>query len=112
MPIKTFRGLIANAAQDTIVLHTNDGSTGYRIVKFQIMPHVPGDSNDQELICMIWKIEQSTTALGDTTTTRPDFNNNTLLACAFTVNDTDNQLNYNEVTFFDNEIFNQDIYIT
>jgi len=36
--IKTFRGLIPNDTQDTIVLHTNDGSTGYRIAKLEIMP--------------------------------------------------------------------------
>jgi len=30
--IKTFRGLIADNAIDVIVLHTNDGYTGYRIV--------------------------------------------------------------------------------
>ena len=112
MPINSFRGLMASGTQDTVVLHTNTGSTGYKIKKFQIMPHVPGDNNDQELIVMIWKVKQSTTALGDTTTTRPDFSNNILLACAFAVNDTDNQLNYNETTVFDNEIFNQDIYIT
>tara|TARA_R100000655_G_C2927352_1_gene183419 strand:+ start:138 stop:605 length:468 start_codon:yes stop_codon:yes gene_type:complete len=110
--IKSFRGLIASGTQDTVVLHTNDGSVGYKIKKFQIMPHVPGDNNDQELICMIWKIQQPTSALSDNTTTRPDFSNNTLLACAFAINDTDNHLNYNETTVFDNEIFNQDIYIT
>ena len=42
MPIKTFRGLMAADTQDTIVLHTNTGSTGYRIVKFQIMGNTPG----------------------------------------------------------------------
>jgi hypothetical protein len=112
MPIKSFRGLMANGTQDTVSLHTNDGSIGYRIKKFEIMPHVPGDNNDQELICMIWKVEQPTSALSDNTTTRPNFSDNKLLACAFAVNDTAAHLNYNEVTIFDNEIFNQDIYIT
>ena len=37
MPIKSFRGLLKNGTQDTVVLHTNTGSTGYRIKKFQIM---------------------------------------------------------------------------
>ena len=35
--IKSYRGLIADGAQDRIPLHTNDGKTGYKIVKFQIM---------------------------------------------------------------------------
>ena len=37
MPIKTFRGLITDNTQDTVSLHTNDGSTGYRIKKFQVV---------------------------------------------------------------------------
>jgi len=40
--IKTFRGLIADGETDTIVLHTNDGSIGYRIVKFQVIQEQPG----------------------------------------------------------------------
>ena len=50
MTIKTFRGLLADGGQDTIVLHTNDGSTGYRIVKFQLMPDAPG-TVEHELMC-------------------------------------------------------------
>ena len=32
-----------DGAQDTIVLHTNNGSVGYRIVKFQMMGDVRYD---------------------------------------------------------------------
>ena len=54
--IKTFRGLIANGAQDTINLHTNDGSTGYRIVKFQtIGKNLTGEAN--ESVMQIWQSE-------------------------------------------------------
>ena len=35
--IKSFRGLIASGTQDTIVLHTNDGSMGYRIKRLNII---------------------------------------------------------------------------
>ena len=49
MPIKTFRGNMSSGTQDTIVLHTNDGSVGYRIVKFQVFPSDPGTSNYETL---------------------------------------------------------------
>ena len=111
MPIKSFRGLMASGTQDTIVLHTNTGSTGYKIKKFQIMPHVPGDNNDQEHIITIWKTKRTNTELGDTTTTRPDFSDNTLLGAAFAVNDISSALNYSDGIIFDNEMFNQDIYV-
>jgi len=109
--IKTFRGLMADATQDTIVLHTNDGSTGYEIVKFEIMGHALGESNDQESVVMLWKTDHSAD-LGTNITARPDFSNQTLLGAAFLVNDTASQLNYSTSVVFDREIFNQDIYIT
>jgi len=112
MPIKTFRGLLKNGTQDTVVLHTNTGSTGYRIKKFQVMSHTPGDSNDQEHIVMIWKVQRTDAELADNTTSRPDFSNNVLLGVGIVVNDIGSSLNYDEVVIFDNEIFNQDIYIT
>ena len=86
--IKTFRGLIADEGQDTIVLHTNDGSIGYRVVKFEIMTNVPHTSGtDTEHIVMIWKVEKTATELGDTTTTSPDFSNNQLLGVGLATND-------------------------
>ena len=42
MPIKSFRGKIADGAVDTISLHTNNGSTGYRITKLQGISAAPG----------------------------------------------------------------------
>jgi len=106
MPIKTFRGLIASGAQDTIVLHTNDGSTGYRIVKFIIMPNAPMNA-DSEHVVKIYKVSQ--TSISATV----DFSDNTLLGAGQMANAGSGYYNtgYDQV-FFDNEIFNQDIYIT
>jgi hypothetical protein len=45
MPIKTFRGMIKGADtgnMDQITLHTNTGSTGYRLKKLQTMQKSPG----------------------------------------------------------------------
>jgi hypothetical protein len=109
MPIKSFRGKIAGTTgneQDIISLHTNDGSTGYRIKKFQVMPEDPFTGNT-EYVCKIYSVSQTTF---DTVV---DFSDNTLLAVA-AVNDTGgwggNLPDDNVV--FDNMTFNQDIYIS
>jgi len=106
MTIKTFRGLIADGAQDTIVLHTNDGSTGYRIVKLEIIPENPG-TTDFEHSIKIYKVKQ--------TAITADFNysDNTLLGGAYTEGDDSSAyVGQPLISIFDNEIFNQDIYVT
>ena len=109
MPIKTFRGQIADGGQDTIVLHTNNGSTGYRIVKFQIFPVKPGGTNHIENVVQIWKEFQSTVP---TVNPDVDFSDNRLLAAAYLADDVNLASGPIDVVIFDNEIFNQDIYIT
>jgi len=108
--IKTFRGLIVDGGQDTIVLHTNDGSTGYRIVKFQGFPQKPGTA-DYESTLQIWKVEQTNVP---TSTPIVDFNDNTLLgALIYEGRPGSTSAGVLPATvIFDNEIFNQDIYIT
>jgi len=105
--IKTFRGMIADGSQDTIVLHTNDGSMGYRIVKFQIIPNQPFDK-DQESVIKIYKVSQSSVD------TLIDFSDNTLLAVGITTNENIVGTGYMMPMqiIFDQEIFNQDIYVT
>jgi len=109
MPIKTFRGQLGDGGQDTIVLHTNNGATGYRIKKFMILPESPGDVQ-QESVVQIWKEEQTTVP---TTAANIDFQDQRLLAAgvgwygAVASNNSQSQ-----TIFFDNEVFNQDIYVT
>jgi len=103
--IKTFRGLLKDEEQDTIVLHTNDGSTGYRIVKFQVIG--PDESETAEATIKIYKIKQTT--INGTI----DFSDNTLLAAAlYQQNATGQNYPLDTAIIFDNEIFNQDIYIS
>jgi len=102
--IKTFRGLMTDGAIDTIVLHTNDGSTGYRIVKFQVMG--PDNNTNFEHVVKIYKIPQTTA------TTDVDFSDNTLLATALVNSDSGRSILPSPTIIFDNEIFNQDIYVT
>ena len=105
MPIKTFRGLIADGVQDTVVLHTNDGSTGYRIVNFQIFPNEPGEQHSEHTVKLYKK---SQTTINNTV----DFSDNTLLGAAYYQDAHTKDYPASVVIVFEVEIFNQDIYIT
>ncbi len=106
MPIKSFRGMVADGGQEQVPLHTNNGSIGYRIVKFEIMPHRPG-VYDQESVMKIYTVEQ--TAVDGIV----DFSDQTLLASAFYTSYRNAGSSPNTIIdIFDNMIFNQDIFIT
>ena len=114
MTIKTFRGLIASGTgaadgvgHDTISLHTNDGATGYRIVKFEVINNIPG-TLDHKNVVKIYKVPQTGAADGVV-----DFSDPTLAGAALKSGDaTSNNYPENIVVIFDSEIFNQDIYLT
>jgi len=102
--IKTFRGMIADATTDTIVLHTNDGSTGYRIVKFQVIGEQSG-IQDTESTVTISKIPF-------TPLNTIDLSDNTILAVSYFSSNAAAAYPQNSTTIiFDQEIFNQDIYV-
>jgi len=108
MPIKSFRGLIADGGIDIIPLSTNDGSTGYRIKSFEIMSATPG-IGDVDHVVKIYTIPQSTA------TASVDFADNTLLGAAFLRQDADAvniTARFGKNIVFDNVTFNQDIYVT
>jgi hypothetical protein len=106
MPIKSFRGQLADLEQRKIPLSTIDGKTGYRITKFQTIPAAPGTVVQDSMI-KIYKVEQ------DAVDSIVNFEDNRLLGVAVASNDT--QLRYYEmgdIIIFDNEVFNQDIFVT
>jgi len=103
--IKSFRGQIVDGGQDIIVLHTNDGSTGYKIVRFELFPQEPGETQ-HEHVMKIYKVEQTTV---DNTI---NFSDNTLLGAAFLQDGSGAENLTGLIVTFDREIFNQDIYIT
>ena len=105
MPIKSFKGKIANGAIETIALSTNDGSIGYTIKKFQAISASPAGSSP-EAVLKIYKIPQTTADLAI------DFSDNTLIGTIFYEGNNNNTTLTEQVIIFDNEIFNQDIYIT
>ena len=110
MPIKSFRGLLVDGGTDIVSLHTNTGSTGYRIVKFSLMCKQPGAGN-QESVVKIYKIPR-TTAI-PTAGATINFSDNTLLAAGIFTASTNQKTDPEDLSvIFDNEVFNQDIYIT
>tara|TARA_R100000781_G_scaffold113415_2_gene81855 strand:- start:463 stop:909 length:447 start_codon:yes stop_codon:yes gene_type:complete len=107
--IKTFRGLLADGDMETIRLGTPKGLIGYRIIKFEAMPTNPSGDN-LEVTLQLWKTKGSTSGA---TTTAIDFNNQNMLAALYIEDYSATEHVFNKDTvIFDNEIFNQDIYIT
>ena len=102
--IKTFRGLLADGGQETIPLQTNNGLKGYRVVKFQVMPQSTG-SGSNEAAVSIWKDKQTTAPQ------EIDFSNNRLIGCAMYLRDQGTVAITTQTIIFDNEKFNQDIYV-
>jgi hypothetical protein len=103
--IKSFRGQMKDGAVDQVFLHTNDGSTGYRITKISGIAKDPG-TVDAEHVFKIYKTPQTTA------TAEIDFSDNTLVAIMYYTNRNDTLQSGMNVITFENEIFNQDLYIT
>ena len=104
--IKTFRGLLADEEQDTIRLSTNNGLTGYRIVKFEMMANTPGVVEIANVMKIYARKQTSVDAV-------IDFNDQGLLAAGYLESHGAIQdANYNPNTIFEDKIVNQDIFIT
>ena len=105
MPTKSFRGLLADGAIDTIPLSTNNGTTGYKITKLQLFPHKFG-TEDQKSTVTIFSVPQTTP------TNEVDFSDNTLLAAGHYAKGNNTAEVQSDIVVFDNMTFNQDIYVT
>ena len=105
--IISFRGKIADLGTETIVLHTRDGTTGYRIKKLEVMSIQPGVLNESHVL-QIFTVAKTDTSFYDNI----DFSDTTLLAAAFLQQDDQNYNPGFESISFDNTVFNQDIYVT
>ena len=106
---KSFRGLLADGAQERIRLSTNNGLIGYKIVKFQLMPELPGNA-DAEHVAQIFTTERDTAI--PTASPSINFNDPTLIAAALTGNSTNITQNISQSIIIDNMTFNQDIFVT
>ena len=105
---KTFRGRLADGSIERIRLSTNNGLTGYQVVKFQLMGHNPGDSSlgSYEHVVQVFTREPSAASAV------VNFDNPQLLAVGFQKGD---ELTYRSAgtldIIFDSMKFNQDIFI-
>ena len=89
---------------DTITLHTNNGLTGYKIKKFQVMQATDADI---EATIKIFSVRQSSNE------NSIDFSDTTLLAAAYFTSSSSGQVYpEDQNVVFDNIIFNQDIFVT
>jgi len=103
--IKTYRGVLADAGQDQIRLSTIKGKVGYKIVKFQIMQGEPGEQTVESTV-KIYKTKQTT--INNTV----NFTDSDLLAVAYWELNANVVYPLSQAVIFDNEIFNQDIYVS
>lgn len=99
--MKTYRGQLADAGQDRIRLSTIKGKVGYRIVKFELFPAVQDSAKDN--LVVVLKNEPSAVV------TSANFTDSDILAAALMYNGT---YEVQQTVVFDQEVFNQDIYIT
>lgn len=100
----SYKGRVPMGEQDRIRLKTLNGKTGYMITKFQLMSNKPGFDN-YEFIGKITKTDQ-TGSITDTV----NFTDSDLLAVCVEGQRGDGT-GYNRNVIFDNEKFNQDIFI-
>lgn len=103
--IISYRGKLPIGEQDRIRLKTINGKVGYKITKFQIITTTPGNGST-EMIGQIYKTDQT----GNITTT-VDFSDKDLLAMAFYQDGSTIDNTQNMTVIFDNEKFNQDIFV-
>jgi len=103
--IKSYRGKLAHGDIVEINLHTNNGLTGYKVVKFEMMPVAPGAQANESVIKVF--TTSQTTATGAI-----DFNDHDLLASGFLAENGDARFHVNPVVVFDHKIVNQDIFVT
>ena len=103
----SFRGQLAIGTEDRIKLSTLNGKTGYRIKKFQIISNSPGATGSVELVCQIFK-ESQAGSIGPIV----NFTNSELLAVAYQQDHVDSAYPASDVIIFDNQKFNQDIFVS
>ncbi len=107
---KTFRGRLADGAQEQIRLSTNNGLTGYQVVKLQLIPQIPTTGGDKEMIVQLFTTKRP--GVISTSAANIDFTDPTLLAVATWSGSDDPRYQNHQQVIFDSTKFNQDIYIT
>ena len=103
----SYKGAIAIGQQDRIRLRTIKGKVGYKITKFSTLSSAPG-TTDHELVTKIFKTDQSAAV-----SPAVDFTDSDLLAVSYyKEGDSNGNVMAYESIIFDNEVVNQDIFVT
>jgi len=105
MVVKSYRGLIPDGGQEKIRLTTTDGRIGYRITKFKIIRQAPTSSVDH-----VVKILKTKPAIVPVSSATIDLADEDILAVAALSGTAFGE--YDTTIIFEQEIFNQDVYIT
>jgi len=107
--VHSFRGLLADGGQDEINLERQNVNLAYRIIRFDLMPNLPGDGTQESLV-KVYREEQTSVPLTGGTA---DFTETDLLAAAF-VGQTSTGSQYPPVqhVIFDNVLFSRNIFVT
>jgi len=102
--IKTFRGILLDDEVNRIRLSTKKGKIGYKIKNFQVIAQKPGQENAEATVTV--------NKVNFTPLNTVDLSDGNVLAVAFYAGHSSPH-NYptNETIIFDQEIFNQDIFI-
>lgn len=100
----TFKGQLPVGEQEKIHLSTNDGLTGYRINKFEIIGQRPGVN--AEFIGQIFLTDQT-----GNINNFVDFSNSDFLAVAYYKEGSGTAEGFESKVVFDKETFNQDIFV-
>lgn len=103
---KTFRGKLPHGTEQRIRLSTNNGLTGYKIVKFQLMQTDPSEQPENTV-----KVSTVSTPVANIDA-NVNFDSPTLLAAAMIWGSTNQIYPHDNTVVFDNKIVNQDIFIT
>jgi len=103
--IKTFRGLLGDLDVDRIRLSTKKGKIGYRIIKFMVIAEKPGQDNYEATITV--------NKVDFTPQNKIHLTDGNVLAVAFFAGNAAafNYGPFNNPIIFEQEIFNQDIFI-
>jgi len=101
----SFRGLLADGAQDKIRIEGATGEIAWRITKLELIAANPGTQN-QETTLKIFREEQS--AITGTI----DFNDDELLAVGLYHSSASINYPVSLITIFDNALFTRNIYVT
>jgi hypothetical protein len=106
--IITFRGVLSTAGpEDKLRVKTNNGKTGYKIVKFQILSTKPGSAAANEEMIVVITSRANSTAYSTTV----DFTNSDLIAVAYQETVAGAQEGLTTTIIFDNVMFNQDVFV-